>query len=118
MIVNFILQTRRITSEKHSSDHSRLGNFKHLPLSIGNGKIELKIYLFMKSFSKKLLSTDCVSSVELNRVSNKDAKQVPYLGLLPMSHYTFIEGTTKHFSCLSTYLCTPPITFSLFFLKV
>lgn len=38
MMINYILQLGKITSEKHSSDQNTLGNFKHFSPLIGNGK--------------------------------------------------------------------------------
>lgn len=66
MMINYILQLGKITSEQHSSDQNTLGNFKHFSPLIGKGKIKLKIYWFMKSFRKNLLSTYSVPGMELN----------------------------------------------------
>ena len=49
MMINCILQLGKITSEKHSSDQNRLGDFKHFSPSIGNGKIKLKIHWFINN---------------------------------------------------------------------
>lgn len=65
MMINYILQLGKITSVKPSSDQNTMGNSKHFPPLLGNGKIKLKNYWLMRSCRKNLLSTYCVPGMEL-----------------------------------------------------